>query len=46
MSIVESCRRLDVPLKEYLLSILPGIDRRKLSEITQLTPSRWSAARR
>jgi hypothetical protein len=45
ISIVESCRRLGVPVKDYLLDVLPGIDRRKLSEIAQLTPSRWSATR-
>ena len=45
LSIVESCRRMGVPVKEYLLDVLPGLDRRKLSEIAQLTPSRWSAAR-
>ena len=45
LSIVESCRRLRVPVKEYLLDILPGMDRRKLSEIGRLTPSHWSAAR-
>lgn len=45
LSVVESCRRLRVPVKDYLLAALPGIDRRKLSEIDSLTPSRWSAAR-
>jgi transposase len=45
ISIVESCRRLRMPVKEYLLDILPGMDRRKLSEIGQLTPSRWATAR-
>jgi len=45
VSVVESCRRLRMPVKEYLLDILPGMDRRKLSEIGQLTPSRWAAAR-
>ena len=45
LSIVESCRRLRVPVKDYLLDILPGLDSRKVSEV-QLTPSRWSAARR
>lgn len=45
LSIVESCRRLGVPAKEYLLAVLPGLDRRKRSEIADLTPSRWSAAR-
>src|SRR5204863_4647535 len=45
LSIVESCRRLGVPVKDYLLEVLPGMDRRRLSEIAQLTPNRWSAAR-
>ena len=45
ISVVESCRRLRVPLKEYLLDILPSLDARKVSEIPQLTPSCWAAAR-
>jgi transposase len=45
LSVVETCRRLGVPLKHYLLDILPGLDRRKVNEIPQLTPSRWSADR-
>jgi transposase len=45
LSIVESCRRLGVPLRDYLLAVLPGLDRRKISEIAQLTPSRWAVAR-
>jgi transposase len=45
LSIVESCRRMRVPLKDYLLDVLPGLDRRKLSEVALLTPSRWAAAR-
>ena len=44
LSVVESCRRLAVPLREYLLDILPGLDRRKIHEIPQLSPSRWAAA--
>jgi transposase len=43
LSVVESCRRIRVPLKEYLLDVLPGLDRRKIAEIAQLTPSRWAA---
>ena len=45
LSIVESCRRIGVPLKDYLLDVLPGLDGRKLSEIAQLTPGRWASAR-
>lgn len=45
LSIVESCRRLALPVKKYLLDILPGLQNRKISEIAQLTPARWSADR-
>ena len=42
LSVAESCRRLQMPLREYLLAVLPGLDRRKLSEIDKLTPANWS----
>jgi len=45
LSVVESCRRLGVPVKDYLLAVLPGMARRKLSEIASLTPARWSLSR-
>src|SRR4051794_6605102 len=37
LSVVESCRRLGVPLKDYLLDIQPGLDRRKVNEIPQFS---------
>jgi transposase len=46
LSVVESCRRLGVSVKEYLGDVLPGLDRRKLSEVADLTPARWAEARR
>jgi len=46
LSVVESCRRLDLPVKEYLLAVLPGLNHRKRSEVAQLTPARWKAAGR
>ena len=45
MSVIESCRRLAVPVKEYLLDVLPGMNQRKVSELTRLTPARWFAGR-
>jgi len=45
LSIVESCRRLGVPVKEYLLAALPGMSQRRHSEVAQLTPTRWMASR-
>jgi transposase len=44
-SVVESCRRLKLPVTDYLLDILPGLERRTLSEVAPLTPSRWAAHR-
>jgi transposase len=46
LSVVESCRRLGLPLKDYLTDVLPGMNRRKLSEAALLTPAHWSASRR
>ena len=45
LSVVESCRRLRLPVRDYLLNILPGLDSRKLSEIARLTPANWSMSR-
>src|ERR1035438_8901517 len=45
VSVVESCRRLGVPVKDYLMNALPGMNRRKLSEVADLTPARWLASR-
>lgn len=45
LSVVESCRRSRVPVKEYLLAVLPGMARRKRSEAASLTPARWAASR-
>jgi transposase len=44
LSVVESCRRLDVPVKEYLAAVLPGMNQRTLSEVSPLTPARWKSA--
>jgi transposase len=45
LSVVESCRRLGLPVKDYLQAVLPGMARRNLSDLTHLTPARWAAAR-
>ncbi len=45
LSVIESCRRLGVPVKNYLAAVLPGLNRRTLPEVAHLTPARWSAAR-
>jgi transposase len=45
LSIAESCRRLGLPVKEYLAAVLPGLHGRTLSQVANLTPARWAAAR-
>lgn len=45
LRVVESCSRPGVPLKEYLLDVLPGLDYRKLSEVARLTPANWLSTR-
>lgn len=40
-SVVESCRRLRVPIRDYLLDVLPGLTHRKVSDLASLTPARW-----
>uniref|UniRef100_Q024Q9 Transposase IS66 n=1 Tax=Solibacter usitatus (strain Ellin6076) TaxID=234267 RepID=Q024Q9_SOLUE len=46
LSVVESCRRIGVPVREYLGGMLPGLEHRTLAEVAHLTPARWSASRR
>ena len=45
LSVVESCRRIGAPAREYLADVLPGMDRRTLSQVASLTPARWAARR-
>ena len=45
LSVVESCRRIGAPVKEYLAGVLPGLDRRMLNQFANLTPARWNASR-
>ena len=44
LSVVESCRRLRIPVREYLLAVLPGMAQHKVSEVAALTPTRWALA--
>jgi transposase len=42
-SVVESCRRLAVPIRTYLASVLPGLANRSIQSLTQLTPGAYAA---
>ncbi len=45
LSVVESCRRLGLPVKQYLSEVLPGLDRKLRSEARLLTPGRRATTR-
>ena len=45
LSVIESCRRLKLPVREYLASILPGLANLPVSRLAQLTPAAWAASR-
>jgi transposase len=42
LSITESCRRLKLPLREYLASVLPGLANLSVRLACQLTPAAWA----
>jgi transposase len=43
-SIVETCRRLDINLREYLRDVLPKLGEWPMSRVAELTPTAWKAA--
>ena len=42
-SVVESCRKLGVPLRKYLADVLPGLAGRSIQDLTDLTPTAYAA---
>ena len=45
ISIVETCRRLDIKLREYLGDVLPKLGNWPITRVAELTPTAWKAAR-
>ncbi len=43
VSIVETCRRLKIPIREYLAGVLPGIADVNIQRVAELTPAAWVA---
>lgn len=46
LSVTESCRRLDVPVREYLAAVLPGLADTRIQKLAQFTPAAWAAHNR
>jgi hypothetical protein len=44
LSIVETCRRLKIPVREYLAAILPGLANSSIQRLPELTPTAWAAS--
>jgi transposase len=43
LSVVESCRRLKLPVRNYLVSVLPGLADLPIRRLPDLTPAAWVA---
>lgn len=43
LSIVESCRRMKIPVRAYLAAVLPGIADVSIQRLAGLTPAAWAA---
>jgi hypothetical protein len=42
LSLVENCRRMKLPVRDYLASVLPGFANRSIRSIAELTPTAWA----
>jgi transposase len=45
LSVVESCRRLKIPVRDYLGAILPGPANTSIQHVHELTPTAWILSR-
>lgn len=45
LSIVETCRRMKIPIRNYLAAVLPGIADVSIQRLADLTPAAWAARR-
>jgi len=43
LSIVESCRRMKIPIRDYLAGVLPGLADVSIQRLADLTPVAWAA---
>jgi transposase len=43
VSIIETCRQLSIPVRDYLGSVLPGLADFPINRIGELTPGAWAA---
>lgn len=46
LSVTESCRRLGIPVRQYLNALLPGLAAIRIQKLADLTPAAWAARSR
>jgi len=46
LSVVETCRRMKIAVRDYLGAILPGLAATSIHRVPELTPAAWAAASR
>jgi hypothetical protein len=46
VSVVESCRRLKLPVRDYLATVLPGLADVPIQRVPELTPAAWATQHR
>ena len=46
LSVVETCRRLNIPARDYLGAVLPGLARTSIQQLAEFTPTAWAARNR
>jgi hypothetical protein len=45
LSVVESCRRLQIPIRNYLADVLPGLAHWSIQHLQDRTPAAWATRR-
>ena len=45
LSVIESCRRLQIPVRDYWAEILPGLAHGSIQHLQDRTPAAWAARR-
>jgi transposase len=43
LSVIETCRRLKIPVRQYLAAVLPGLADVSIQRVAELTPAAWFA---
>jgi hypothetical protein len=46
LSLMETCRRLEIPVRQYLAAILLGLAEVSIQKLAELTPAAWATRNR